>query len=205
MVVVSLLGALLACRAGAQPALAPENPSLESLREQLFPTAKTRSFRRTTPPNMNGLCADGEAERSRVVGGTKAAANLAATRNLLPEPVPYAGEDAPHVDLTVTFPDRSDKPNKDSLKAIDTLAALLREPSLSNTRFALAGHTDASGDEAVNLQLSCARAIAVRGALMQRGVAASRLSAYGFGSQKLQDAANATSPANRRVEVRKAD
>jgi outer membrane protein OmpA-like peptidoglycan-associated protein len=199
------LGALLAFPAAAQVAPPQENPSLESLREQLFPTAKTRSFRRTSPPSMSGLCADGEAEQSRLVGGAKAAATLAATRNLLPEPVPYAGDDAPHVDLTVTFPDRSDKPSRDSLKAIDTLAALLREPGLKATRFALAGHTDASGDEAVNLQLSCARALAVRGALMQRGVAAARLSAYGFGSQKLQDAANPTSPANRRVEVRKAD
>jgi outer membrane protein OmpA-like peptidoglycan-associated protein len=204
----ALSGALLAGLAGqavAQATPALENPSLEHLREQLFPTAKTRGFRPTSAPSVAGLCLETQAEAGRPAGAPRAPAEAATTRNLVVEPVPYAGESAAHVDLSINFPDSSDAPSKDSLKTINTLAALLREPGLKDSRFAVAGHTDASGDEAINLRLSCARAIAVRRALIQRGIAAQRLSAYGFGSQKLLDANNPSSPANRRVEVRKAD
>ena len=43
------------------------------------------------------------------------------------------------------------------------------------------GHTDDRGPRALNVRLSQARAEAVRKALIQRGIAAARLSAKGYG------------------------
>jgi OmpA-OmpF porin, OOP family len=69
------------------------------------------------------------------------------------------------------------------------------------------GHTDTSGDEAFNKELSLERAQTVVKALVERGVKRERLSAKGLGTSQPQ-ASNAT-PAgrarNRRVEFRVVD
>lgn len=65
------------------------------------------------------------------------------------------------------------------------------------------GHTDSDGDEALNLALSVARAEAVVQALVERGVAADRLYAVGYG-ESAPIADNATSEGkriNRRIVV----
>ncbi|MFO1401275.1 MAG: OmpA family protein [Steroidobacteraceae bacterium] len=66
------------------------------------------------------------------------------------------------------------------------------------------GHTDSSGDAGANEALSLARATAVRGALVRRGLDAARLLAEGFGAQR-PIADNATAAGrlvNRRIEFR---
>ncbi|MBX2837101.1 MAG: OmpA family protein [Gammaproteobacteria bacterium] len=65
------------------------------------------------------------------------------------------------------------------------------------------GHTDSMGDEEVNLELSRERALSVRDALIQRGIASSRISTRGFGeSAPVADNDSATGrQANRRVEI----
>ena len=69
------------------------------------------------------------------------------------------------------------------------------------------GHTDALGQPQNNLALSLARAESVRQALIERGVAASRLRAQGFGGdQPIADNRSAESRAkNRRIEFRVAN
>ena len=65
------------------------------------------------------------------------------------------------------------------------------------------GHTDADGDDAQNLALSVSRAEAVVGALIERGIAPTRLYAVGFGEAK-PIADNTTSDGkrlNRRIVV----
>jgi OmpA-OmpF porin, OOP family len=66
------------------------------------------------------------------------------------------------------------------------------------------GHTDNTGSNELNTELSRRRAEAVRAALIQRGVAPSRLIAAGYGSaQPLGDNATEEGRAlNRRIEVR---
>ena len=65
---------------------------------------------------------------------------------------------------------------------LDEIAATINShPELLRVR--VEGHTDSVGDELRNLRLSQARAKAVADALVQRGVAAGRLSSAGFGEQ----------------------
>lgn len=79
-------------------------------------------------------------------------------------------------------------------------AALAARPDLS---VIVVGHTDASGDLALNQQISAARAAAVANALAARGVAKSRLSSAGvaFLAPRAPNATEAGRAANRRVEL----
>ena len=66
------------------------------------------------------------------------------------------------------------------------------------------GHTDDRGEPAFNLSLSEKRAESVRGALVERGLAAERLLAVGFGDSKPKDS-NTTEAGrshNRRIEIK---
>src|SRR5690606_27540674 len=83
----------------------------------------------------------------------------------------------------------------------EVAAALRGEPTL---RAEIAGHTDSSGADDYNLQLSQQRAEAVRDFLVSEGVEASRLTARGYGeAQPVADNSTETGRAlNRRVEFR---
>lgn len=175
----------------------------------------TRSFRRTQLPDAaSNMCAGEAAKPARTGAGTAgaaaaqrgaaaAAADSGPTRRNL-EVVPYAGDSTPGVNLSVQFATGSDKLAADDRALLDNVATALKTTALASERFAIAGHTDASGDSRVNLELSCARALAVRRYLVERGVAETRLSAYGFGSARPLDGGDAAAAGNRRVEVRKA-
>ncbi|MFO1268069.1 MAG: OmpA family protein [Rubrivivax sp.] len=175
----------------------------------------TRSFRRTQLPDASSnLCAGEAAKPARGTATATATAAATATarrgaadsgptrRNL--EVVPYAGDTTPGVNLSVQFATGSDKLGADDRALLDNVAAALKTAALASESFAIAGHTDATGDARINLELSCARALAVRRHLVERGVAETRLSAYGFGSARPLDGGDAAAAGNRRVEVRKA-
>jgi outer membrane protein OmpA-like peptidoglycan-associated protein len=86
-----------------------------------------------------------------------------------------------------------------SLPAIDELAGYLEE--CPGTTVHVEGHTDADGDDALNLALSVARAETVVEALVARGVGYQRLYAVGYG-ESLPVADNGTAAgkrANRRI------
>jgi outer membrane protein OmpA-like peptidoglycan-associated protein len=87
------------------------------------------------------------------------------------------------------------------LPSLDRIAGLLRDhPQL---RALIEGHTDNAGPNEINLELSKARAAAVKQALIERGVPAERLNAEGAGEARpIADNATAAGRAqNRRVEV----
>jgi outer membrane protein OmpA-like peptidoglycan-associated protein len=89
-------------------------------------------------------------------------------------------------------------------RQLDQLAAALTHQDLSGHVFELAGHTDAVGTHAANMSLSLQRANAAKAYLVQtHGLAADRIKTIGFGFTRLANAADPTSGANRRVEVRK--
>jgi outer membrane protein OmpA-like peptidoglycan-associated protein len=89
----------------------------------------------------------------------------------------------------------------DDLPSLDRIAELLvAHPNLD---VRIEGHTDSQGDAMTNLALSQQRAEAVKQALVQRGVAASRLTAEGLGPERAiaDNATPAGRAQNRRVEV----
>lgn len=95
--------------------------------------------------------------------------------------------------------------NKASLRpestgVINEIAALMKEHG--DLKFSIEGHTDSDGDEAHNLKLSDERALAVKNALVNLGIDASRLQHKGLG--ETVPVSDNTSPEgkanNRRVE-----
>ncbi|AJE02451.1 OmpA family protein [Geobacter pickeringii] len=72
-----------------------------------------------------------------------------------------------------------------------------------DTSITIAGHTDSTGSELHNQQLSERRAAAVKNALAGRGVAPARMTAIGFGKGKpvADNSTEAGRQLNRRVEI----
>jgi OmpA-OmpF porin, OOP family len=92
----------------------------------------------------------------------------------------------------------------ESAETLDTAAAALK--AAGDLEVEVGGHTDNVGAPEANLKLSLERAQAVMAALVQRGVAAARLTAKGYG-QTAPIADNRTEDGrakNRRVELVKA-
>ena len=92
----------------------------------------------------------------------------------------------------------------DSSRALLDAAAAKLKTLPSGTVIEVSGHTDNTGDAALNLQLSQQRADAVRAALIADGVAADMLVAKGYGSEQ-PVASNDTDEGraeNRRIEYR---
>ncbi len=68
----------------------------------------------------------------------------------------------------------------------------------NQTQIEVAGHTDSTGSEYYNRQLSMRRAEAVKNALIQQGVSPSRINAVGYGESQPVSSSHAM---NRRVEL----
>lgn len=103
---------------------------------------------------------------------------------------------------TVQFELGSATLRPDATQALQMLAAVLADPSLSQSRFIIEGHTDASGPANVNQALSERRAQAVVGYLVSNeGVDPGRLIWAGKGESQPIDPANPYAAANRRVVV----
>lgn len=90
-------------------------------------------------------------------------------------------------------------------QAMEQLAPVgdaLRSQELEGLEFALEGHTDASGGEIYNLDLSERRALAVRNYFVEEyGIVDDKLAFVGRGEHELLDAENPTSGVNRRVKI----
>lgn len=199
---------MLAALGSAAPAAAQQplaQTSVEALVAALRGGPTTRSFRRTQLPDAGtSLCKGQDTPAGAAPDakpGSTGARSLSA-RNL--EVVPYAGDTTPGVNLSVQFATASDRLTPGDQALLNTLAQALKTADLAEARFAVAGHTDSTGDARLNLELSCARALAVRRHLVAQGVAVERVSAYGFGSERLLASDQPAAGVNRRVEIRKA-
>jgi OmpA-OmpF porin, OOP family len=85
---------------------------------------------------------------------------------------------------------------------LQAMVAILKE--YPTAKFALEGHTDSDGKDAMNLQLSKDRAAAVRTYLSDNGIGSDRLTSEGFGETKpvASNKTKAGKAQNRRVEVK---
>jgi outer membrane protein OmpA-like peptidoglycan-associated protein len=105
------------------------------------------------------------------------------------------------VTLYINFETGKATINADSQPQLDQVAAMMKASSA--LKIEVGGHTDNVGDAASNQKLSEARAQSVMAALVQRGVAAARMTAKGYG-QAVPIADNRSEDGrakNRRVEL----
>jgi len=99
---------------------------------------------------------------------------------------------------SIRFEEGSARIDAASAALLDEVAGAL-SPCLGSI-IAISGHTDSTGPEAGNLDLSRARAQAVRQALIGRGIPADGLRTRGVGSREPVEGLEPTDPANRRIE-----
>jgi outer membrane protein OmpA-like peptidoglycan-associated protein len=109
-------------------------------------------------------------------------------------------EAPPSVSMQITFSVNSFKISDDSAEKLSNIAAVMKNERLQDKTFKIIGHTDASGSEMYNVELSNRRARAVRDQLLRLGVDGARLEPVGKGKADLLDKQNPFSPENRRVE-----
>ena len=114
--------------------------------------------------------------------------------------------DTSFVDMRVYFAYDSAMLRPEGEEALDELAQAMMSDEMRDDGFVIEGHTDAVGTRSYNQGLSERRAAAVREYLMKSGgVQSSRLSAAGYGLDRLLDPANPKSGTNRRVRVVRVD
>ena len=99
---------------------------------------------------------------------------------------------------TIRFEESSSIMDDGSIALLDEVAEALR-PCLGAI-IRITGHTDNSGPEPGNLQLSAERANAVRAELVRRGIPADGLRTRGVGSRQPVEGLDPADPANRRIE-----
>lgn len=99
---------------------------------------------------------------------------------------------------TIRFGEASTRLEPSSERLLGEVARALR-PCVGSV-IAVTGHTDASGNQKVNIALSQARAEAVRSSLIARGIPGTNLRAAGLGSARPVQGLDPMDPANRRIE-----
>ncbi|WP_239351524.1 OmpA family protein [Snodgrassella communis] len=102
----------------------------------------------------------------------------------------------------VTFATNSSELSGSATSSLSSVAEVLAK--YVDTNITIAGYTDSTGNDSINIPLSQRRAQAVSSFLTSRGVAYNRISAAGYGSAS-PIASNATVEGrakNRRVEIR---
>lgn len=104
-------------------------------------------------------------------------------------------------DLMVNFELDSDELSASAKANLLEFAKALKDPRLSDVSFSVEGHTDATGPESYNLQLSQRRADAVVSFLSEQGADTSRFVVRGFGESSPRSD-DPFDPVNRRVETR---
>ncbi len=169
------------------------NPTVDDLIDALSASGinKATGFRPAPMPDTDHRCQ------------TAAGSTASAGSNKKLVVVPYDGAHPASTDLAVNFDLGSDRLLPNGRLLLDKLAIALKDERTEQSRFAVAGHTDAVGSVCLNRELSCARAIAVKNYLVGKGISGNRLSAYGFGKDSPLDDAQPDAAVNRRVEIRR--
>ena len=113
-------------------------------------------------------------------------------------------ETAPRANLRIEFDVDSARLRSQSVPVLQSLAQALRSQTLENASILINGHTDSTGDDQHNLDLSFRRAQAVRKYLVSAvGISSNRLKVQGFGEGApwVNNNTAANRQLNRRVEI----
>ena len=104
--------------------------------------------------------------------------------------------------LLITFQTNSAELRDDAKSSLDVVGKALQADSLAKFDFAIEGHADPRGGDALNYRLSQARAESVMDYLVgTHGIDRARLKAQGKGSSELLNHDNPAAPENRRVTI----
>ena len=123
------------------------------------------------------------------------------SRRLIGQLTPVTGDQAV-VNLYISFDVGSARLTAEAMEQLDSLREALTSPELAPLKVDLLGHTDASGPADINLRLSEKRARAVRRYLLNMfEINPERLSAHGYGEERLLNRQVPNASENRRVEV----
>jgi len=204
---IGLAGTALAMSAGMAAADPPAQYKPDDV-------VKAYSGGATAASCAPGTVADPDGGCDPVVKVTRGFSLAAPARSSAAKPAGAAAPHAPAVykasapliahakpgDLLITFKLGSAELTPQARANAHAFATALGAPELADARFAIGGHTDASGSAQRNQALSQARAEAVKSVLVADGVDGARLEAKGYGSERLADAQHPRSPINRRVE-----
>jgi outer membrane protein OmpA-like peptidoglycan-associated protein len=111
-------------------------------------------------------------------------------------------QDKPKIDLEINFDYNSADISAKSLSSVQALGRALSNAELKGSTFVVAGHTDASGGEEYNQNLSERRAESIKKYLVDKyGINGTDLVTVGYGKSKLKDPGQPMAEANRRVQV----
>jgi outer membrane protein OmpA-like peptidoglycan-associated protein len=181
--------------AHAGDATRPEQISSEQILNALQPKPLTRGLS-TARPDPAGV-----EQETRFLNGIR----NRRTRSLSSEEREQISEIAvakPQIDLEITFDYDSADISKTSLPSVQALGRALSNPSLKDSTFVVAGHTDAVGSEGYNRDLSERRADSIKRYLVETfKLPAGNLVTVGYGKTKPKDPNAPMDPANRRVQV----
>jgi outer membrane protein OmpA-like peptidoglycan-associated protein len=198
---------MAASKVGAQAA-----PSSEQMIEQLK-KPQSRSLRNLNVEAVNPKAAEANAAAPNTIAVTHGAPSSAQTTSAANAPTATplslaaaanpisAAEAKPSLSLLIQFDLNSARVKPESQQALANLAVALKSPELLPARFAVEGHTDATGRAEHNQRLSQQRADAVRDVLAAQGVARQRLQTSGKGSTELANSVDPASFENRRVRI----
>ncbi|WP_394887183.1 OmpA family protein [Mesorhizobium sp. AaZ16] len=148
--------------------------------------------------------ADSEVKAKEIVEFFVKSAELGAARGICigtAQECDREGEKPSGFDMLINFDLNSADLTPKAQENLNEFAKALSDRQLSSARFVVEGHTDASGAETYNLQLSERRAQAVTDFLYRNGVSNEKVSAVGMG-EKNPRVSDPLDGVNRRVEMR---
>lgn len=176
-------------------------PSTHSATLRLRAPGRAPHIARSRAPGRAPVAAQGRAPQ-RFNNQFASASNPDNQRGIRFETQGQAYPGAASVDLEILFEYNSAKISPQSVRQLVTLGEALQDAALQGSRIMIAGHTDASGSNAYNNDLSYRRAQSVSDFLnLYAGISPSRLAIEGYGEELLKYPDAPNSGQNRRVEI----
>jgi outer membrane protein OmpA-like peptidoglycan-associated protein len=199
MLALVTMSAALALGCGA--ALAGDNVTEDQILRALAPAKKPPLTRGLTIGPQTETAPAASADESKFVQTIRGRATRSLS-NSEREEIAAIAKTKPNIDLEITFDYNSADISQKSMPAVQALGRALTSPDLKGSTFIVAGHTDASGGETYNQDLSERRADSIKRYLMDKySIAGSDLISVGYGKSKLKDPSQPMAEANRRVQV----
>ena len=183
---------------GMAKAVAAEDVTEDQIVRALAPAKKPLTRGLSAGPQVDPAVAAEEGRFVQKIRGRSTRSLSVGER----EEIATLAQDKPNIDLEITFDYNSADISAKSLTSVQALGKALTNPDLKGSTFVVAGHTDASGGEAYNQDLSERRADAIKRYLTDKfGINGADLVTVGYGKNKLKDPGQPMAEANRRVQV----